>query len=451
MNVHFIAIGGAAMHNLALALLKKGHIITGSDDEIFEPSKSRLERAGILPSALGWFPEKIHSGLDAIILGMHARIDNPELIRAQELGIPIYSYPEFMYHETADKIRAVVGGSHGKTTITSMIMHVLKHSGRNFDYLVGSLVEGFDTMVGLDASSTMAVIEGDEYLASPLQPISKFHLYYPHIALISGIAWDHMNVFPTFDNYKEQFRLFIETIQPGGTLIWCSEDVVLAEVVQSVTRSDLKNIPYGLPAHRVVNGQTFLILSNGTEIPLQVFGNHNLMNVEGARRVCEALGVSSAEFYHAISGFKGAAKRLEVLIQDKNRVVFRDFAHSPSKVKATIQAVKTQFPHHQFACILELHTFSSLNRSFLNEYAGTMQEAHEAVVFYNPQTIAHKRLEPISPEDVKQAFQLPSLRVITDTEELRNYVQQLQTTKRSALLMSSGNWGGVDMQQIFHE
>lgn len=450
MNVHFIAIGGAAMHNLALALHKKGHTVTGSDDEIFEPSKSRLERAGVLPPAVGWFLEKIHSGLDAIILGMHARIDNPELIRAQELKIPIYSYPEFMYHETLDKTRAVIGGSHGKTTITSMIMHVLKHSSRKFDYLVGSLVEGFDTMVGLDATSALAVIEGDEYLASPLQPVPKFHLYHPHIALISGIAWDHMNVFPTFENYKEQFRLFIETIQPGGTLIWCSEDPVLAEVVESVARQDIKKIPYGLPIYRVVNGRTFLILSNGTEIPLQVFGNHNLMNIEGARRVCEALGVSSEEFYQAISSFKGAAKRLEVLVQDENRVVFRDFAHSPSKVKATVQAVQAQFPKHHFACVLELHTYSSLNREFLKEYVGSMQDAAEAVVFYNPQTIVHKRLEPISPDDVKQAFQQPSLRVITDTEELRSYVQQLQTTKRSVLLMSSGNWGGIDMQQIFH-
>lgn len=450
MNVHFIAIGGAAMHNLALALHKKGHTVTGSDDEIFEPSKSRLERAGVLPPAVGWFPEKIHSGLDAIILGMHARIDNPELIRAQELKIPIYSYPEFMYHETLDKTRAVIGGSHGKTTITSMIMHVLKHSSRKFDYLVGSLVEGFDTMVGLDATSALAVIEGDEYLASPLQPVPKFHLYHPHIALISGIAWDHMNVFPTFENYKEQFRLFIETIQPGGTLIWCSEDPVLAEVVESVARQDIKKIPYGLPIYRVVNGRTFLILSNGTEIPLQVFGNHNLMNIEGARRVCEALGVSSEEFYQAISSFKGAAKRLEVLVQDENRVVFCDFAHSPSKVKATVQAVQAQFSKHHFACVLELHTYSSLNREFLREYAGSMQDAAEAVVFYNPQTIVHKRLEPISPDDVKQAFQQPSLRVITDTEELRSYVQQLQTMKRSVLLMSSGNWGGIDMQQIFH-
>ncbi|MCX7743634.1 MAG: Mur ligase family protein [Flavobacteriales bacterium] len=449
MNLHFIAIGGAAMHNLALALHKKGHHITGSDDEIFEPSKSRLQRAGILPPTIGWFPEKIHLGLDAIILGMHARIDNPELIRAQELGIPIYSYPEFMYQETSDKIRAVVAGSHGKTTITSMIMHVLKESGRKFDYLVGSLVEGFDTMVGLDQSSTMAVIEGDEYLASPLQPIPKFHLYQPHIALISGIAWDHMNVFPTFDQYKEQFRLFIQTIQPGGILIWCSEDEVLSDTVHAVGRQDIKNITYGLPAHRVANGQTYLILPNATEIPLQVFGNHNLMNLEGARKVCEALGVSSEEFYQAITSFKGAAKRLEVLIKDDKRVVFRDFAHSPSKVKATVQAVQAQFPHHHFACVLELHTFSSLNRNFLKEYVGSMQDAAEAVVYYNPHTIANKRLEPITPDDVKEAFQKPSLRVITDPEELRNFATQLNASKRSVLLMSSGNWGGVDMQEIF--
>ena len=437
------------MHNLALALHKKGHNVTGSDDEIFEPSKSRLKRAGILPPAVGWFPEKIHRGLDAIILGMHARVDNPELIQAKELKIPIYSYPEFMYHETSDKIRAVVGGSHGKTTITAMIMHILKQSGRKFDYLVGSLVEGFDTMVGLDEDSTMAVIEGDEYLASPIQPVPKFHLYHPHIALISGIAWDHMNVFPTFDIYKEQFRLFIETIEPDGTLVWCREDHVLVETVNSVNRKDIIKIAYGLPAHRIVKGQTFLILADGKEIPLQVFGNHNLMNIEGARWVCEALGVSSEEFYQAISSFKGAAKRLEVLFQDEDRVVFRDFAHSPSKVKATVQAIQAQFSQRHFVCVLELHTYSSLNREFLKEYAGSMQDAAEAVVFYNPLTIAHKRLEPISPEDVKQAFQHPLLRVITDVEELRSYLHLLHTSKRSVLLMSSGNWGGIDVENIF--
>jgi UDP-N-acetylmuramate: L-alanyl-gamma-D-glutamyl-meso-diaminopimelate ligase len=451
MQVHFIAIGGAAMHNLALALHKKGHTVTGSDDEIFEPSKSRLEKAGLLPSAVGWFPEKIHARLDAIILGMHARSDNPELIRAQELGIRIYSYPEFMYHETTDKIRAVVGGSHGKTTITSMIMHVLKHSQRQFDYLVGSLVEGFDTMVGLDEASTTAVMEGDEYLASSLQPVPKFHLYHPHIALISGIAWDHMNVFPTFENYKEQFRLFIETIKPGGTLVWCSEDAVLAEVVDAVKRTDIQKRAYGLPNHRVMNGNTVLIRTDGSEVPLQVFGNHNLMNLEGARLVCEALGLTSEEFYSAIVHFKGAAKRLEVLVKDEQRVVFRDFAHSPSKVKATVQAVQAQFPQQNFACVLELHTFSSLNKDFLKEYAGSMQDATEAVVFYNPQTIAHKRLQPIHPEEVKEAFQQPSLHVITDVKQLKAYFQSLNQQKRSVLLMSSGNWGGISVEQIWNE
>lgn len=449
MQVHFIAIGGAAMHNLALALQKKGHKITGSDDEIFEPSKSRLEKAGLLPPVVGWFPEKIHRGLDAVILGMHARSDNPELIQAQELGIRIYSYPEFMYRETMNKIRAVIGGSHGKTTITSMIMHVLKHNLRRFDYLVGSLVEGFDTMVGLDNASIMAVIEGDEYLASAIQPIPKFHLYHPHIALISGIAWDHKNVFPTFKNYKKQFGTFIETIEAGGTLVWCSEDAVLAEVVHSVKRTDIKKLSYGLPNHRVVNGKTILILTDGKEVPLQVFGNHNLMNLEGARLVCEALGVTSEEFYSAIAYFKGAAKRLEILVEDENRLVFRDFAHSPSKVKATVHAVQTQFPKQKFVCVLELHTFSSLSNDFLKEYAGSMLDATEAVVYYNPQTIAHKKLQPMYPEDVKQAFQQPSLRVISDTAELMNYFIQLNQAKRSVLLMSSGNWGGISVESIF--
>jgi len=449
MHIHFIAIGGAAMHNLALALHKKGYTITGSDDEIFEPSRSRLRNAGLLPPALGWFPEKIHSGLDAIILGMHARSDNPELIRAMELQIPIYSYPEFIYQQTQQKIRAVIGGSHGKTTITSMIMHVLKHSQRQFDYLVGSQIEGFDTMVGLDDASTMAVIEGDEYLASPLHPVPKFHLYHPHIALISGIAWDHMNVFPTFENYKEQFRIFIETMEPGGTLVWCSEDAILAEVIAAVKRTDIHKLAYGLPKHQVINGNTLLIGADGTEVPLQIFGKHNLLNLEGARLVSEALGVSTYEFYAAITHFKGAAKRLEILVRDEQRVVFRDFAHSPSKVKATVQAVLTQFPQHNFACVLELHTFSSLNKDFLKEYAGSMQDANEAVVFYNPQTIAHKRLAPILPDEVKSAFNHPSLQVITDVEQLKAYLQSLAQQKRSVLLMSSGNWGGISVEEIW--
>lgn len=448
MNVHFIAIGGAAMHNLALALHHKGYIITGSDDEIFEPSRSRLKNNGLLPEKDGWFPEKIHPGLDAVILGMHARKDNPELLKAQELGLKIYSYPHFIYEQTKNKTRAVIGGSHGKTTITSMIMHVLKYSGKKFDYLVGSQIAGFDTMVGLSEDSTCAVIEGDEYLASPVTPVPKFHLYHPHIALISGIAWDHINVFPTYADYVKQFEIFIETIETNGKLVYCSNDHDLAELVKNTTRRDLDLYGYRIPEHRIENGVTTLKTPEG-DVPLEIFGDHNLMNLEGARLVCQALGIGTGEFCEAIKTFTGAARRLELIRKTENAVIYKDFAHSPSKLKATIHAVKQQYPHRKLTAVMELHTFSSLNKNFLAEYAGCMDEADIAAVFYSPETVAHKKLESISKEDIAADFGNKNLLVFDNPDELHNWMKNLNTENENILLMSSGNWGGINITDLF--
>lgn len=448
MNIHFIAIGGAAMHNLAIALHKKGHQISGSDDEIFDPAQSNLSKHGLLPKENGWFPEKISSTTEAIILGMHARKDNPELLKAQELNIPIYSYPEFVYHQTQNKTRIVVGGSHGKTTITSMIMHVLQKQNKKFDYLVGAQLAGFDTMVGLSEEAEIAVIEGDEYLASPIQMVPKFHLYFPDIAIISGIAWDHINVFPTYEMYCEQFSIFIDKIQENGCLIYCENDKELVRVVNENKRENIKRIPYGVPPHEIEDGITS-ILYEGKKYPLEVFGQHNLMNLESARLACEAVGIATHDFYTSMESFSGAAKRLETLVKKENAVVYKDFAHSPSKLKASIEAVKQQYPSRKLYAVMELHTFSSLNKAFLNEYKDAMQSADEAVVFYSPQTIAHKRLEPISIQEIKDAFGQENLIVIDNSKELAHYFQSISLEQSNVLLMSSGNWGGLQLTDFF--
>ncbi|MEB0249946.1 Mur ligase family protein, partial [Mucilaginibacter sp. 5B2] len=391
MRVHFIAIGGSAMHNLAIALHKKGFNVTGSDDVLFEPSASRLGKYGILPAQEGWDAEKITADLDAVILGMHARIDNPELLKAQELGIRIYSYPDYIYEQSKDKIRVVIGGSHGKTTITSMILHVLQQAGKKFDYLVGAQLEGFETMVGLTHDAPVMIIEGDEYLASPIDRRPKFHIYKADIGVISGIAWDHINVFPTFDNYINQFKIFAETIQPNGKLIYSETDEVLYKMVSKLN-VDVEKLPYNLPEYTIDNGITSII-ADGKTYELEVFGQHNLLNMQAARLVCEALDINSADFYQHITTFKGAARRLEVVGKNDNATIFKDFAHSPSKLTATIDAVKAQFPDRQLIACIELHTFSSLNKDFLNEYAGTMNKADKAIVFIDRKTFEQKKIE----------------------------------------------------------
>ena len=445
-RVHFIAIGGSAMHNLAIALHQKGCVVSGSDDEIFEPSRSRLDRLGLLPDRLGWHPEDITTGIEAVILGMHARADNPELKRAQELGIPVFSYPAFFYEQTKDKTRVVIGGSHGKTTITSMIVHVLRTCGVEFDYLVGAQLDGFDCMVRLSPTSRVAVIEGDEYLASTLQPVPKFHLYKPDIALISGIAWDHINVFKTFESYVDQFRIFIQCIEPGGKLIYCAEDPEVRKLAEEPEVKDVK-VSYGIPKHRIVDGVTVLETSQG-DVQLQVFGRHNLQNMEGARHVCHQLGIGDKEFHAAIATFHGAAKRLEKLAEHGARVVFKDFAHSPSKLTATVLAVREQFPDRKLTACMELHTYSSLSEGFLDQYSGTMDQADNAIVFYDPHAVELKRLPPIPLERIKRAFGRDDLHVLTDPIEVMGGVREGTADKAVLLMMSSGNFGGLDQQAL---
>lgn len=447
MNVHFIAIGGSAMHNLALAMVAKGYCVSGSDDEVFEPSKTRLKNAGILPEKEGWFPEKIHADLDAVILGMHARADNPELAKAKELGLKIFSYPEYIYEQTKNKTRIVVGGSHGKTTITAMILHVLKFHNINCDYMVGAQLAGFDTMVKLSDDAKIAVIEGDEYLSSPIDRRPKFHLYKPDIALLSGIAWDHINVFPTFENYVEQFRIFINLISENGVLIYCEDDKEVKKLAEEI-KNNVQKIPYSVPEHKIENGITFLVPPHFSPVPLSVFGKHNLLNLNGARLVCNRVGVTNESFYAAIQTFTGASNRLELFFKNENCVIFRDFAHSPSKLKATTAAVKQQFPNRRLIACMELHTFSSLNEIFLTEYKGAMDAADTAIVYYNPHTIEHKKLKAITPEQVRDAFARNDLQVFTNSQELFDKLKTENFTDTCLLLMSSGNYDGVDVKNI---
>ena len=446
MRIHFIAIGGAAMHNLALALYSKGYNVTGSDDEISEPSKSRLDRVGLLPSEMGWYPEKITADIDAIILGMHARIDNPELVRAKELGLKIFSYPEYLYEQSKDKRRVVIGGSHGKTSITAMILHVLSACEMKFDYMVGSQLEGFDTMVRLSHDAPVIILEGDEYLSSPIDRRPKFHLYHADIALLSGIAWDHINVFPTFDNYVEQFRIFVRQLPADGTLVYCENDneVVGASIEANV---GVNKIGYTVPAHEIRDGITYLQTDAG-EISLMVFGKHNLMNLEGARNVCNQLGVTNEQFYQAISTFKGAARRLELVSRSNERIVYKDFAHSPSKLKATIAAAKEQFVNRRLIACMELHTFSSLNAAFLDEYAHSMDMADEAIVYFNAHTIEHKKLPPITVEQVRKSFAREDIIVIDTTEALKSHLDSIPKNGDVMLMMSSGTFDGLDLKLI---
>jgi len=446
MTIHFIAIGGAAMHNLALALHSKGYIVTGSDDEIKEPSLSRLRAAGLLPEKEGWYPEKLLSKPDAVILGMHARADNPELIKAKDLGLKIYSFPEYFYEQSKDKIRVVIGGSHGKTTITSMIMHVLKKCGKDFDYMVGSTVAGFDTMVRLTEKAPVIILEGDEYLSSPIDRRPKFHLYKAHIGLLSGIAWDHINVFPTFENYVQQFATFAKDLPEGGTLIYYDRDEELQKIANEM-KSGVQVTAYDAPKYLIRDGIS-IVKIEGEEFPLQVFGKHNLTNLEGAREVCKLLGVGAKEFYFAAKSFSGAGRRMELVEQTSDKVIFRDFAHSPSKLKATVAAAKEQFPERKIIACMELHTFSSLSENFLEQYAGTMIDANLPVVYFNPETIAHKKLPPISTTQVKKAFANDRIMVFTNSSELLNYISSNFTSNSVLLMMSSGTFDGIDFKSL---
>ncbi|WP_431136988.1 UDP-N-acetylmuramate--L-alanine ligase [Psychroserpens mesophilus] len=446
MNVHFIAIGGAAMHNLAIALHNKGYKVTGSDDTIFDPSKSRLEAKGLLPETFGWFPDKITNSLDAIVLGMHAKADNPELLKAQQLGLKIYSYPEFLYEQSKQKTRVVIGGSHGKTTITSMILHVMHYHSRDVDYMVGAQLEGFDVMVKLTEDNDFIVLEGDEYLSSPIDRRPKFHLYKPNIALLSGIAWDHINVFPTYENYVEQFSIFVDSIVNGGSINYNEEDLEVKRVVEA-SENPIRKLAYRTPEYRVENGQTLLETPEG-DLPVEIFGKHNLNNLAGAKWICQHMGIDEDDFYEAIATFKGASKRLEKIAESPKSVAYKDFAHSPSKVEATTNAVKEQYSDRTLVACLELHTYSSLNAEFLKEYKGALDAADVAVVFYSPHAVEIKKLDEVTHEQIANAFERDDLIIYTNPKDFKNYLFSQNFDNKALLLMSSGNYGGLDFDEV---
>ena len=446
MKIHFIAIGGSAMHNLAIALHNKGYQVTGSDDTIHDPSKSRLEKKGLLPEAFGWFPEKITSDLDVIILGMHAKKDNPELLKAQDMGLKIYSYPEFLYEQSKDKTRVVIGGSHGKTTITSMILHVLAYHDREVDYMVGAQLEGFETMVHLTTENEFMVLEGDEYLSSPIDRRPKFHLYKPNIALLSGIAWDHINVFPTFEGYVEQFRIFTDSLTNGGIMVYNEEDAIVKEVVESSTHP-IKKYPYNTPAYEIEDGITAIDTPDGM-MPLEIFGDHNLQNLAGAKWICQHMGIDEDDFYEAIASFTGASKRLEKIAENSQTVIFKDFAHSPSKVKATTEAVKKQYAQREVIACLELHTYSSLNAEFLSEYQGALDQADKAVVFYSPHAVKIKQLDEVTTAQIGAAFGREDLIIYTNPSEFKAFLFGQNLEQTAVVLMSSGNYGGLDFEEV---
>lgn len=446
MKIHFIAIGGSAMHNLAIALKLKGFSITGSDDAINDPSRSRLKKYNLLPKKEGWFSDKITSDIDAVVLGMHAKDDNPELLKAREIGLKIYSYPEFIFNQSKDKIRIVIGGSHGKTSITSLVLHVLSTLNIEYDYMVGAQLDGFEVMVKLTDTSKYIVLEGDEYLSSALDLRPKFHLYKPHIALISGIAWDHINVFKTFENYLKQFEIFINSIEKNGTLVYNELDPELKKLVSS-NKSNLNYIPYSIPKHKIIDGISFIDINNRL-YRLKIFGDHNLQNISGALNICKALGVESEDFYNAITSFNGASNRLELVYKSSDTIIFKDFAHSPSKVKATTEAVHKQFPNRKLISFFELHTYSSLNPLFLEKYRDTLKHSDECYIYYSEKNMRIKRLEPIDSELIIRSFNHSSLTVIDNYEKLNKKIYDLDLSNSVLLMMSSGKFGGLDIDKI---
>lgn len=442
-KVHLIAIGGAAMHNLALALQYKGYEVTGSDDEIYNPSRGRLEKAGLLPNEMGWHTERITADLDTVIVGMHARKDNPELKKAVDLGLNVVSYPEFIYQESVNKTRVVIGGSHGKTSTTAMILHVLNYWNIDADYLVGAQLDGFDRMVRL-SDAPIIVIEGDEYLASPLTPVPKFHFYKPHLAILTGIAWDHINVFPTFENYVSQFEIFVKSIEKNGTLAYFNGDKLLRKAAKE-NGEHLQLKPYSTLKHTIKNGETS-VNYRGHNNALEIFGEHNLQNLNAARIICNQLKINNKRFFEAIESFSGAAKRLQRIVKNENSVAFLDFAHAPSKVEATTNAVKAQFSEHEVVACFELHTFSSLNENFLHQYKNAMNAADKAFVYFSEHTLKMKRLPMITKEQVAKAFNHPNMEVFTETEVLQEKLRSMNWDKKVLLMMSSGNFHGIDIK-----
>jgi UDP-N-acetylmuramate: L-alanyl-gamma-D-glutamyl-meso-diaminopimelate ligase len=448
MKVHFIAIGGSIMHNLAIALAQKGYQITGSDDEIYEPSAGRLRSFGLLPEHEGWFPDKVTQDLDAVILGMHARKDNPELLKAQELGLKVYSFPEYIYQQSMNKERVVIAGSHGKTTITAMIVHVLNFHQKKFDYAVGATLEGLDGTVRLTEDAPIIIIEGDEYFSSPIDPTPKFMRYQHHIGLVSGIAWDHFNIFPNFEDYVHQFELFAASTPKAGTIIYCEEDdLATVACTSNNMRSDVNRIAYNTHLYEVKNGTTYLIIDH-TKIAVRFFGAHNMQNVNAAKSICSRIGINDDMFYQAIQSFKGAAKRLELVGKNDKTAFYRDFGHAPSKIEATTKAVKEQFPDRKLVACAELHTYSSLNKGFIPQYKNTLDKADIGIVYYNPKTVEHKRLSPISEQEIKQAFGNEKINVFTDANILKEFLIQQSWTNANLLMMSSGTYDNINLKEL---
>ncbi len=446
MKIHFIAVGGAVMHNLAIVLRRKGNTVTGSDDKIVDPAKANLEKEGIMPQQLGFFEENITPDLDAVILGMHAREDNVELLKAQELGIKVFSFPEYIYEVSKNKQRVVIAGSHGKTTITSMVMHVLKEHNYDFDYLVGAKVKGFDTSVKLTENAPIIILEGDEYLASPINRESKFMFYKPNAALISGIAWDHVNVFPDYDDYVKQFEKFAHSLEPWGFLTWFEDDEELKQIFNSYD-AKVRTRAYNTHPH-IIKGNTTYLQTDFGEFPLKVFGEHNLQNIAGAKNICNEIGVFDEDFYKAISSFEGAANRLQFIGRNNKTVIYKDFAHSPSKLKATVHAMKHQFKEQTFVAVMELHTFSSLNKDFLEQYAGSMNEADIPVVFYDKETFEQKKMPVLKEAFVKEAFRNDRLNIFTDKESLQAFLLKQDWNNKNLLLMTSGNYAGMKIEDL---
>ncbi|MCX6199348.1 MAG: Mur ligase family protein [Bacteroidetes bacterium] len=449
MKVHFIAIGGAVMHNLAIVLRRKGYVVTGSDDKIVDPAKTNLEKEGILPSRLGFFADNIVGDLDAVILGMHAREDNVELQKAQELGLKIFSFPEYIYEVSKTKQRVVIAGSHGKTSITSIVMHVLHQNNFNFDYMVGAKVKGFDTSVKLTEDAPIIILEGDEYLASPVHREPKFLFYKPHAALISGVAWDHINVFPDYDDYVKQFEKFATSVEQWGFLTWFAEDEELKKIFNSY-EAKVRTRSYNTHAYEIRGNTTYLQTDFG-EVALKIFGEHNLQNISGAKNLCNELGVVDEDFYKAISSFEGAANRLQFIGKNDFTAIYKDFAHSPSKLKATVMAMKHQFKHEQLVAVMELHTFSSLNKEFLAQYAGTMNEADIAVVFYDKETFAHKKMPMFEEDFVRDSFENDRLVIFSHKNSLKEFLLKQNWESKNLLLMTSGNYAGMNLDELSKE
>ncbi len=447
-NIHFIAIGGAIMHQLAIALKKQGFVVTGSDDEINDPAKSNLKEHGLLPDQFGWFPEKIKSNLNAIVLGMHARADNPELLAAQKAGIPIYSFPQYVYEVSKNKKRIVIAGSHGKTTITSMVMHIMKACGYDFDYLVGAKVPGFEQSVRL-SDAPYIILEGDEYPASVVEKRPKIFFYKPHISILSGVAWDHINVFPTYENYFSQFKQYLEGLDALTKLIYNSEDPEVCRVVAE-SGQNLITQPYATPAFKYADGQP-IVAHGGKDYALSIFGRHNVQNVQAAIKVCKEIGITETQALEAIASFTGAARRLEKVFETPQLSVFRDFAHAPSKLKATLNAVREAYANHYLVACFELHTFSSLTAEFLSEYAHSMDSADTSIVYYSNHTLELKKLPPLAPETVVAHFQRNDLLAINNKEALYEKVHALSKNNGKPvflLLMSSGTFDGIDWNTL---